>query len=138
MPHSYPKFSWPRFLVSFIAAPFLVTLLTFWAFIPIYALFFGGPIYLLAGLPLAAWYLQRHPPKVLPILLLAQACQLLIIPLTLIFGRDRNGELNWELVTAFTAFGALFALLWSGTFIALYRGLATAKRRDKEPPDAPT
>lgn len=133
----HPTFKWPRFLISFIAAPILVTAATFWMFIPIYALIFGGPLYLVAGMPIAAWYLRRHPPRILPVLLLAQASQLLQIPVFLALAAFHG---DWSMLNplpAFLVFGALFALLWTSAFLALYNLLARAERPSdpKEPPD---
>lgn len=122
-----PTFRSPRFLLAFITAPLLVTLLTFWAIIPLYALIFGGPLYLIAGLPLAAWYLRRYPFRALPMLLLAQACQLLQIPLFGVFALYTG---DWYMLTplpAFVTFGALFAVIWTCAFILLYRLLAKAE-----------
>jgi hypothetical protein len=122
-----PDFRWPRFLVAFIAAPLLITLLTFWLYIPIYALIFGGPLYLIAGLPIAAWYLQRHNNGWVQLILLALICQLLQIPI--FFGIAwTSGDWNMlQALSTFLVFGAIFAVLWTGTFLILYALLARAE-----------
>jgi hypothetical protein len=58
MPH--PNRIDPRaFFGALIAAPFLVALLSFWAFlIPVFAIAFGGPIYLILGTPALLWALS--------------------------------------------------------------------------------
>ena len=119
-----PPFGWVRFLAAFIAAPLIVTALTYWAMVPVFALMLGGPLYLVAGLPLAAWYLRRHPFRVLPVLALGQACQWLQVPVFLAASWLREDPGMLEALPAFLGMGALFAFLWTGTFIALYRLLA--------------
>lgn len=127
MNFALPEFRWPRFLVAFIAAPLLVTLLTFWAFIPVYALLFGGPLYLIAGLPLAVWYLRTRTPRCIQLLLLALICQLLQIPIFFIAALYFGDFDMLNALPAFLFFGAIFALIWTLTFLALYLLLARAE-----------
>ena len=123
-----PNFRWPRFLIAFIGAPLLVTLLTFWAFVPLYALVFGGPLYLIAGLPLTAWYLRNRHPSWIELILLSQACQLLQVPIFLSIVLYVGDWDMLEVLPTLLFFGAIFALIWISTFLLLYLLLARVER----------
>ncbi len=132
-----PPFRWPRFLVAFIAAPLLVTLLTFWLIVPLCALILGGPLYLIAGLPLAAWFLRRRTPGWVEIILLALACQLLQVPIFCVAAWYFDDWNTLDALPAFLFFGAIFAVLWTATFLVIYLLLARAEppAPNKEPQD---
>ena len=122
-------FQFAPFILAFIAAPFLVTALTFWVYlIPFYALMLGGPVYAVVGGPVLVWYLRRYPPDIIPIILLAMIAQLVLIPLMLVAALY-SGDWNMlEALPALLSMAALFGLLWSGTFILMYRLLIRAPK----------
>ena len=124
-----PAFRWPRFLVAFIAAPLLVTLLIFWL------IMLGGPLYLIAGLPLAAWFLRSRTPGWVEIILLALACQLLQVPIFFVAAWYFDDWNMLDALPAFLLFGAIFAVLWTATFLVIHLLLARAEppAPNKEP-----
>ena len=122
-----PPFRWPRFLIAFLIAPLLFTLLTFWLIVPLYALMLGGPLYLIAGLPLAAWFLRNRTSGCIEIILLALACQLLQVPIFFVTAWYSNDWNMLDALPAFLLFGALFAVLWTLTFLVIYLLLARAE-----------
>ncbi|MGJ8615317.1 MAG: hypothetical protein ACSHWS_00665 [Sulfitobacter sp.] len=115
---------WVPFLSALIAAPLLITALTFWiTIIPYFALIMGGPIYLLFGTPILIWHLRRHPPRVLPIVLLALISLLGLIPIALIIWAITGDDSVMEALLAFLIYGAGFAAIWSATFVLIYQRL---------------
>ncbi|WP_371226327.1 hypothetical protein [Roseovarius sp. 2305UL8-3] len=110
------------FFVALVAAPIMVAGATFWIlFIPVFALLFGGPIYLAAATPVLLWWLARHPPKVSEIAALGFTANLVICAGVYLFGlatgaRDPSGTAMFYLL-----FGSVFAPLWSAVFAVLYR-----------------
>ncbi|MBD3664451.1 hypothetical protein [Sulfitobacter aestuariivivens] len=119
-----PNFRPIPFLVAFFTAPILVTALTFWiGLISYFALMIGGPIYVLFGLPLLIWYLRKHPPAYLPIILLALISLLGTVPLGLLLAWWFDRWEDLELLTLIFTYGAVFAVIWSATFTFLYRWL---------------
>lgn len=111
-----------RLAVAFVAAPLVVTVLTFWFFpISYLALIFGGPYYLIIGAPLTFWYAGRYGVRLLPVLLLALIATLGTWPIAAALAWSSD---NWEAMEAFPAFltfAAGFAGAWSATFVGLYR-----------------
>lgn len=112
------------FAVALIASPVLVAVLGFPAlFIPVFALVFGGPIYLVVGTPLLLLYLQRHPctpNRIAKLALVAMVAVLLVLPLGLAPFADLPEIL---MIFKLAAFGLIFAPLWGHVFGWIYRGL---------------
>jgi len=53
------------FVAAVIGAPLLVTAATFWALgIPVFALLFGGPVYVALSIPVLLWDIPRHEPTI--------------------------------------------------------------------------
>lgn len=128
MPPSAPPYP-PRYIIdpvaffgALILAPLLVAMLTFWIFfIPVFALLFGGPVYLVIGLPLLLWYLRRNDgdPVELSWLGFKINAAGLLLGLALI-GLTRNEDIYG--VTLFTfGFGMIFGPAWAYAFGRLYR-----------------
>jgi len=116
------QIAWVPFFGALIAAPLLITALTFWfTIIPYFALIMGGPIYLLFGTPLLIWHLRRNPPRVLPIILLALISLLGLVPIALIIWGITGDDSVMEALLAFMIYGAGFATLWSATFALIYQ-----------------
>lgn len=113
--------SWGYFTFALIGAPLLVTLLTFWAIIPVFALIFGGPYYLLLAPPFLIWMLRRHGPNYL--LAVVGACvSLLAIPLLMgAYGVITNQPSLFSDSFGIALFGLIFAPAYAATFIFLYR-----------------
>ena len=108
------------FVLALFGAPILVTLATFWAFIPIFALIYGAPAYLICGTPALLWYLRRYEAKPIPIGLLALAVNTATLPILLwtdiLPGRQDLGST----LAMFGGFGGIFAFLWGCVFGWLY------------------
>ena len=110
------------FVASLIAAPLLVTALTFWAIVPIYALIIGGPLFVVIGGPVLWVYLRHFEPRYLPIMLIAVAVQMptaAILGLFAVIVGENNLAQSFPMLVPIAC---LFAALWSATFTALYRG----------------
>lgn len=49
------------FVLALVGAPILVAFMFFWILlIPVFAIFYGGPIYLALGVPSLLWYIPRY------------------------------------------------------------------------------
>lgn len=110
------------FFGALIAAPLLFTLLTFWMlFIPVFALAFGGPAYLIIGTPVLLWYLRRNDgdPGDLGFL----AFMIMFISLVLICGFAALAQVP-ELISialGYLGFGMIFGPAWAYVFGRLYQ-----------------
>lgn len=135
------------FFIAIILAPICVTILTFWVFmVPVWALLFGWPYYVLFGAPLYWFMLRRYGPQYGPNLLVSWLA-LLAAPI-IWFSVDwiMNGKfepesfsllgmpvfLFWfpKYIGLFVIFGVVFAPLWGATFICLYRFLTGQPYQD--------
>lgn len=137
MTASFDRFPWrdmgtqPRyvidpvaFFVALFGAPLWVALLGFWTFgIPVFAVAFGGPIYLVVGLPVLLIHLRRNPGNTDDIIELA-FFTVLVLALAegglfaLLQGRDAL-----ELVAFFGGFGLIFGPMWAWAFGWIYNTL---------------
>jgi hypothetical protein len=127
--HPLPPLNPVAFAMALVAAPILVTLCTFWiAFIPVFALIFGGPVYLLAGTPVLLVMSLKVPLTpgrcawaafltivVLTVVVAAANIQMRATPYE---GNALVAELGGYLM--FGAFCAIFATIWAATFGVLY------------------
>lgn len=115
------------FFAALIGGPLVFTGMTFAAFfIPVAALLFGGPLYLIVGTPLLLWYLRRNDGD--PNALAALAFKvmafslLLVLAIAAITGKEQLfGVGLW-----FTGFGMIFGPAWAYFFGLIYQRL----RRD--------
>lgn len=114
----------PAFFIALVGAPLYVTAGTFWLFgIPIFALLFGGPVYLALGTPALLIHLRRNEGTVGSVICLSL--------LTLVFGAVAAGCLALlagvlpalGFVGYYAFFGAFFAPLWAWAFIRIYNRL---------------
>ncbi len=114
----------PRaFALAMISAPVLIGILFAPAFgISLFALAFGGPVFLLLGTPVLIWDLQHNAPSVQ-----SWSAQAFIGNLILFLGftlfSGLTGDRDLESLAAMTAFGLIFAPVWGGTAALLYRSL---------------
>lgn len=115
------------FFAALILGPLLFTLMSFWAlFIPVFALAFGGPVYLVVGTPLLLWYLRRHdgaPGDLAVPALKALGIAALFLMIT------AAATANKELLDAtlwYIGFGLIFGPAWAYFFGMIYARL----RRD--------
>ena len=109
------------FFGALILAPILVTALTFWAlYIPVAALIFGGPFYLVLGTPVLLWHLSRNAPNATDIAGLAMATVAIAIACLAAF-LMLSGQRDATPIVLYAAIPSLiFAPVWGGTFGWLY------------------
>ncbi|MEP4036910.1 hypothetical protein [Pseudophaeobacter sp.] len=89
--------------------------------IPSFATLFGGPIYLLAGVPVMLFHLRRHRPKPAGWALLALATFLALFTSITLIAWAKNGNLNG--ISAILIFGSVFAPIWGSVSGAIYHRL---------------
>lgn len=110
------------FFAALIGGPLLFTGLTFAAFfVPIAALIFGGPMYLIIGTPLLLWYLRSNDGDPNALALLAfkvMAFSLMLVALIAAVTSDKQvfGVGLW-----FTGFGMIFGPAWAYFFGLVYQ-----------------
>ncbi|WP_298858186.1 hypothetical protein [uncultured Sulfitobacter sp.] len=115
------------FFAALIGGPLLFTALTFAAFlIPVAALIFGGPMYLIVGTPLLLWYLRLNDgdPNALAFLAFKVMAFALILATALAAITGDNAVFGIGLW--FTGFGMIFGPAWAYFFGIVYQYL----RRD--------
>lgn len=111
------------FTGALLMAPLAVTVVLGWLFVPIFALIFGGPVYLVIGTPVLLWMVGRYPPKARYFALAAllanlALCALVLVADTSIPALQARGIGE---AFAFAAWGVLFGPLWAATFAPFYR-----------------
>ena len=110
------------FVGALILAPLVVTLLTFWTLIGIFALFFGAIPYLVIGTPVLIWAVGRIKPSFFAYAGLGllgnlagwAVCFAILIP-------GEGMQEAKEVSAILFGFGLIFGPLYAGTFGALYR-----------------
>ena len=108
------------FALALILAPLLVTLITFIAIIPVFALVLGAPMYLIMATPTLLWMVGRFPPFFVPYAL--AGFLMVLLPMIGAAAVDLiRPDLGADGLMAYLSFGTLFAPLWVGTFAPLYR-----------------
>ena len=109
------------FFVALIGAPLLVTALSFWVMlIPVAALFFGGPVYLITATPVLLWWLSRNAPKVSDIAMIGFSANLAACVVIYLLGEAMGLHDAEAMARIYLIFGSVFAPLWAGVFAKLY------------------
>lgn len=114
------------FFLALVGGPLIMTLVSCWMIIPIFALFLGAPAYLIMGTPILLLYLRRNEGNTGDIAFLAFCTNLLLLPIGLVL--EWAGD-PWDMVdgaAGYIAFGMIFAPFWGAGFGILYNRL----RRD--------
>lgn len=112
------------FFVALIFGPLVFTALTFWAlFIPVFALGFGFPVYLIVGTPVLLWYLRHNDgdPSDLGFL----AGKLILLGTFFAGGAAalaKEQELMF-LIAFYAGFGLIFGSAWAYFFGKVYQRL---------------
>lgn len=110
------------FFAALIAGPLLFTAATFWALlIPVFALFFGGPVYLIVGTPVLLWYLRRNDGDPTDLAVLAFVVLLAFFVLIVIIAAILRDEDVFGVAFFIGGFGMIFAPTWAYFFGRLYR-----------------
>lgn len=116
------------FICALIGAPLVVAFFGFFILlIPVFALYFGGPLYLIFAGPTFYWYLKRRVPNLLEITLLALALNTIafVLLLTLVSLKPNMFNLT-DILVLYGGFGSLMSAIWGATFCALYRSFRQA------------
>lgn len=125
------------FVLALLGAPLLVTLALCWAIVPVGALFFGAPAYLICGTPALLWYLRRSKPRPIPVGVLAVAVNTATLPILLwtdiLPGKQDPGST----LAMFGGFGGIFAFLWGFGFGWLYTQFRRGFFAPIDPPSFP-
>jgi hypothetical protein len=111
------------FILALIGGPVLVTAISFWLVVPVFALIIGGPLYLAVGTPVLLWRLQRAVHDIFELAVLAmKAVGILTLGATVYLClTSQEGQIPSLLIMAL--FALVFAALWTATFGWLYRRL---------------
>lgn len=119
LPRTVPPFSPIAFTAALIGAPLLVTLVGGVLLIPIAALIFGGPVYLIAGTPVLLWMIGRFPPEFENYALAGLLTNLALLTVAGLLQEIPQSSIPIDTV-GFLLPGVIFAPLWAGTFGYLY------------------
>jgi hypothetical protein len=115
------------FFIALVAGPLVVTAVSFWILlIPVFALVFGGPIYLVMGTPLLLIHLRRNQASVRDLMTLGFLAALALFPILGVATQIVGEQILFNGGFFLLAFGLLFGPLWAGAFGAIYLKL----RRD--------
>lgn len=109
------------FFFALILAPIVVTLLTFWTLIGLFALPFGIIPYLVIGTPILLWAVGRIRPNFMHYASLGLLGNIILFAVIWIisFG-DAASQRDISDLRVLAGFGLIFAPLWAGTFGSLY------------------
>lgn len=111
------------FFIALFGAPLLVTASTFWLVVPVFALLFGGPVYLAVGTPVLLWRLQRSLDRLGDLVLLAIETVIVIVLAGIAYFLLTSQQENALRLLVLGLFAVVFAALWTATFGWLYRKL---------------
>ncbi len=116
------KVDWVAFVCALVLAPIAVAILGFWAFgVPVFALIFGPPTYLLFGAPAFAYAINRHKARARGLALAGFLANIASAPAVFLFGALQGDALF--MVGFILGYGCLMAPLWGFAFGVLYRQL---------------
>lgn len=109
------------FFFALVGAPLVVTLLSFWTVIGLFALPFGIIPYLAIGTPLLLWAVGRIKPNFSAYALLGFAGNVtLALILWIVALADSGSGQTTDAILFFAGFGMIFAPLYAGAFGSLY------------------
>jgi hypothetical protein len=110
------------FICALFGAPLVIAFFGFWIFlIPVFALYFGGPLYLVCAGPACYWYLKRRVPKTLEITLLAIVVNTIVTLVLLCLNALMASFFRLDdLLVLYGGFGSVMSAIWGATFCKLY------------------
>ncbi len=109
------------FAFALLAAPLLVAVLGFWVIgIPVFALYFGGPAYLVMGTPILLIYLRLRQGSALEVAKLALATVVVGLAALLATLSVLNLGSEVQIVVILGGFAVIIGPLWGYTFGRLY------------------
>ncbi len=110
-------------LFALILGPVAVTALTFWLYIPIFALLLGAPFYLIAGFP-AAWFVFRNRAlTTLGLVGLALVVNVLVAAALALWGAATGDADMLGRSAIHASYGSVFAAIWAAVSGLIYRNL---------------
>ena len=110
------------FICALVGAPLIVAFFGFWILlIPVVALYFGGPVYLIFAGPTFYWYLKRRAPKIYEVMLLALSVNTIIF-LVLLSICSVFPDLcrTSDILVLYGGFGSVMSVIWGAVFCKLY------------------
>jgi len=109
------------FFFALIGAPLVVTALTFWTIVGLFALPFGIIPYLAIGTPILLWAVGRVKPGFWPYAGLGLLGNVILAGIIAVFAlAENNGGAVIDMVAFLAGFGMIFAPLYAGAFGWLY------------------
>ena len=124
MSHFAPRYTVHpvAFAAALVLAPVVVTAVTFWTLIGLFAPYFGVVPYLLIGTPILLWAAGRVLPGFWRYAALGFVANLIPFAALMLIGMlAHSNERMIENLTFIFGFGLLFGPLWAGAFGMLYR-----------------
>ena len=116
------------FVLAMIGGPLIVTALTFWmAFIPVFALVFGGIPFLLIGTPMALWMALTGPITFERGAKWGGLTILFITASAIIFTTAIQQSDDVGFVLGVGGVSAVFATFWAGAAAGLYNAMTKPK-----------
>ena len=110
----------PAFFGALFLAPILVTALTFFLVVPMFALIMGGLPYLILGTPILLWRLSQVPCTPSDCAVAAVSANTAASVLALLYCLSVQDDNLAGVVTLYMLFGTIFAPVWGATFGYLY------------------
>lgn len=112
------------FFAALIGVPLLFTALTFAPFfIPVAALFFGGPMFIIVGTPLLLWYLRLNDGDPNALAFLAFKVMAFALILAAALAAITGDDAVFGIGLWFTGFGMIFGPAWAYFFGIVYQYL---------------
>ncbi|UOA28163.1 hypothetical protein [Pseudosulfitobacter sp. DSM 107133] len=111
------------FFVALFGGPLLVALLGFWALIPVFALVFGGPVYLLLATPALLIHLRFRDGETGGIITLAFAVVIGGAAAGYVYGLLVPDSEVAIIALFYGGFGLILGPLWAGAFGWIYNRL---------------
>lgn len=123
------------FALALVLAPIVVAVLGFWALlIPVAALVFGGPLYLVVGTPILLIYLHYRVGSVQDCMLMAFATMLVGVGALWLWRQITMPSVDISSHLIFASFGVFFGPVWAATFARLYNRWRSDISRQPLPP----
>lgn len=120
--HAERGLSPARFLIALVLGPLVFTALTFWLYVPIFALLLGGPWYLAFGFPAGLFAFRRRrfsTPALICLALIVNGAMCAGLALTGLVTGDSGLR---QTATIYALYGSVFAALWALASGLIYAG----------------
>lgn len=118
------------FVLAFVGAPLVPATLLFWLLIPPFAVLFGGPVWIVLGLPVLLWQMPKTGPdagKIAPLAFVGNLLATGAIYGYAVLTHNHDAE---AFLWIYGIFGSVMAPAWGACFAWLYRAFLPRSRRD--------